>query len=320
MIDPVVAMDGHSYEFAVIEEWFREHQSSPVTNQQLTSKLLVRNVALRNAMQEWDELVGSEAGAPPRDNEAVSPTYRSSSSGGHQVAPIAFEAPEEWASLARRRRQTQHGDGYSPTVCRRGFMPCLFLCFLLPACGIMWLNSPWNEAGFPGEGHSDPGPHSPSSSPPSPPSPPHRQCEHGEVPALRCPCHPLPDIGHWEQPGPNSLAKQLMKWETWEPTRIDDVFKRRPFGDAKFGDVTFWSPLPALNNHSSPGGGSGPNETFYPRVNWIETGSKLQACTTEKRASCISYSLRVSLLPEPLPDGDSGDDGIPLFAGTPTLQ
>ena len=31
MHDPVVAMDGHSYESAVISEWLREHQTSPVT-------------------------------------------------------------------------------------------------------------------------------------------------------------------------------------------------------------------------------------------------------------------------------------------------
>ena len=90
-----------------------------------------------------------------------------------------------------------------------------------------------------------------------------------------------------------------MRWETWEPTRIDDIFER-PYGDAKFGDVTFWNKLPQRNH--SGGSGSGPNGSFYPRVDWIETGSKLQACTTEKRDSCVAYRMELSLVPEPPPD------------------
>ncbi|OQR99590.1 hypothetical protein ACHHYP_05546 [Achlya hypogyna] len=52
MIDPVVAMDGHSYERAAIAEWLREHLTSPATNQLLPSTLLLPNHALKQAIDE----------------------------------------------------------------------------------------------------------------------------------------------------------------------------------------------------------------------------------------------------------------------------
>ena len=39
-------MDGHSYEAAMIIEWLRDNQTSPITNQLMHSKLLVRPAAL----------------------------------------------------------------------------------------------------------------------------------------------------------------------------------------------------------------------------------------------------------------------------------
>eukprot|EP01052_Picozoa_sp_SAG31_P035946 SAG31_NODE_4411_length_3255_cov_1.311787_2_plen_350_part_00 len=56
MHDPVLAMDGHSYEAAMIVHWLRDNQTSPITNQVMPSKLLVRNLSLRNAMHEWVDL------------------------------------------------------------------------------------------------------------------------------------------------------------------------------------------------------------------------------------------------------------------------
>lgn len=43
--DPVVAADGHTYERAAIEAWFRRKQTSPVTNLPITTTLY-RNFAL----------------------------------------------------------------------------------------------------------------------------------------------------------------------------------------------------------------------------------------------------------------------------------
>ena len=52
MEDPVVATDGHSYERAQIERWFKEHDRSPITNQHMQSTTLIPNVSLRNAISE----------------------------------------------------------------------------------------------------------------------------------------------------------------------------------------------------------------------------------------------------------------------------
>jgi len=53
MVDPVVALDGHSYSRAAIEHWFRQgRQSSPLTNERLASDQLVPNHSLRKAMEQ----------------------------------------------------------------------------------------------------------------------------------------------------------------------------------------------------------------------------------------------------------------------------
>ena len=53
MDDPVVGADGHTYSRAAVEQWFRTCQSSPFTNQLLSSTNLLPNHTLRKAMAEW---------------------------------------------------------------------------------------------------------------------------------------------------------------------------------------------------------------------------------------------------------------------------
>ena len=55
MKDPVVAMDGHTYERSSITKWFANHGTSPKTNEELTRKKLVPNHALRAMIIEWHE-------------------------------------------------------------------------------------------------------------------------------------------------------------------------------------------------------------------------------------------------------------------------
>lgn len=50
---PVVASDGHTYEEAAIKTWLRMHSKSPVTNEELHSKRVVVNHALRKLMQDY---------------------------------------------------------------------------------------------------------------------------------------------------------------------------------------------------------------------------------------------------------------------------
>eukprot|EP00752_Nemacystus_decipiens_P005260 g4772.t2 len=53
MIDPVVCEDGHSYERGGIEAWLRNHDTSPMSNTHLNSKMVVPNHALRNSIEAF---------------------------------------------------------------------------------------------------------------------------------------------------------------------------------------------------------------------------------------------------------------------------
>jgi hypothetical protein len=50
---PVVASDGHSYELEAITRWLQSHTTSPLTNAPLHTTVLIPNVALRSAIEEW---------------------------------------------------------------------------------------------------------------------------------------------------------------------------------------------------------------------------------------------------------------------------
>eukprot|EP00300_Choanocystis_sp_HF-7_P036963 c52932_g1_i1.p1 GENE.c52932_g1_i1~~c52932_g1_i1.p1 ORF type:complete len:403 (+),score=57.34 c52932_g1_i1:177-1211(+) len=51
--DPVTTIDGHTYDRAGIEDWFKQHSTSPKTNQVLPSKLLVPNRAMRSRIIDF---------------------------------------------------------------------------------------------------------------------------------------------------------------------------------------------------------------------------------------------------------------------------
>jgi hypothetical protein len=56
MRDPVIVVaDGHTYERAEIERWFRQSNKSPVTNNALYDTARSPNHALRNSIEEWLE-------------------------------------------------------------------------------------------------------------------------------------------------------------------------------------------------------------------------------------------------------------------------
>lgn len=55
MEDPVLAMDGHSYERKAIEDWLQRNATSPTTNLPLPSTLLVPNHSLKSMIVEWSE-------------------------------------------------------------------------------------------------------------------------------------------------------------------------------------------------------------------------------------------------------------------------
>lgn len=53
MEDPVIASDGITYNRREIEEWFKNHDTSPKTGEILKSKGLIPNISIRNAIEEW---------------------------------------------------------------------------------------------------------------------------------------------------------------------------------------------------------------------------------------------------------------------------
>ena len=61
MDDPVVAADGHTYNRVDIENWFKEHDTSPLNHEPLESKALFPNMDKRRQINAWRE----EHGLPP---------------------------------------------------------------------------------------------------------------------------------------------------------------------------------------------------------------------------------------------------------------
>ena len=55
MIDPVICLDGHSYDRTAITQWFSNHDTSPCTGLRLENKGLIQNIALREAIREFLE-------------------------------------------------------------------------------------------------------------------------------------------------------------------------------------------------------------------------------------------------------------------------
>lgn len=62
MVDPVVAEDGHTYERSAIVEWFRNRNSSPMTNEQLSTTHVVPNVLLHAIISDFIESKGQQNG------------------------------------------------------------------------------------------------------------------------------------------------------------------------------------------------------------------------------------------------------------------
>lgn len=54
MADPVVALDGHTYERTAIEHWLKTQRKSPMSNLPMGTTL-IPNLTLRSMMQDWLE-------------------------------------------------------------------------------------------------------------------------------------------------------------------------------------------------------------------------------------------------------------------------
>jgi hypothetical protein len=53
MRDPVLTVDGHTFERETIEKWLLDHDTSPFHGAILLSKTIVPNFALRKSIDDW---------------------------------------------------------------------------------------------------------------------------------------------------------------------------------------------------------------------------------------------------------------------------
>eukprot|EP01028_Stygiella_incarcerata_P004420 TRINITY_DN1966_c0_g1_i3.p1 TRINITY_DN1966_c0_g1~~TRINITY_DN1966_c0_g1_i3.p1 ORF type:complete len:136 (-),score=33.01 TRINITY_DN1966_c0_g1_i3:134-541(-) len=53
MIDPVVTMDGHTYDRDAIARWLQDSDRSPMTNRPLSSKQLIPNLTLKKVIDDF---------------------------------------------------------------------------------------------------------------------------------------------------------------------------------------------------------------------------------------------------------------------------
>ena len=56
MLDPVILVDGHTYEKEAIEDWLKYRNTSPLTGMTLPSKQMIPNYALKGLIHELEEL------------------------------------------------------------------------------------------------------------------------------------------------------------------------------------------------------------------------------------------------------------------------
>ena len=60
MTDPVICSDGHSYQRANIRTWLLSSNKSPMTMKELTNRVLIPNISLRNAIKEYRRWLAEE--------------------------------------------------------------------------------------------------------------------------------------------------------------------------------------------------------------------------------------------------------------------
>ena len=130
--DPVLTVDGHSYERASIEAWFDAgNTTSPLTNAALESTLLFPNINLRISIATWrKERAGAamgaaattetgEGGGPAADRPADRGRGRG---GGRQRA--ALEVPRRRVWLRNRGRSCNRSKSQDAGCGRATAVPC----------------------------------------------------------------------------------------------------------------------------------------------------------------------------------------------------
>jgi Mg-chelatase subunit ChlD len=97
--DPVIAADGHTYERAAITEWFRQHDTSPLTGVKLSTKVLTTNWAIKQIIEEYKAGAAS-AGAASAGAASAGAASAGAASAGAASAGAASAGAASAASAA----------------------------------------------------------------------------------------------------------------------------------------------------------------------------------------------------------------------------
>eukprot|EP00240_Pyramimonas_obovata_P003728 CAMPEP_0118957862 /NCGR_PEP_ID=MMETSP1169-20130426/62326_1 /TAXON_ID=36882 /ORGANISM="Pyramimonas obovata, Strain CCMP722" /LENGTH=362 /DNA_ID=CAMNT_0006905965 /DNA_START=247 /DNA_END=1331 /DNA_ORIENTATION=- len=63
-VDPVIATDGQTYERKNIEDWLKNHNTSPFTSQPISTDSLQSNLVVRNLLDEWRQQEAQRSASP----------------------------------------------------------------------------------------------------------------------------------------------------------------------------------------------------------------------------------------------------------------
>jgi hypothetical protein len=112
-VDPVITVDGITIERKAIEEWFQNHNTSPVTGA-VINKLLIPNHALRNSIEDikqdaYNKLLQQQMATVPSSGMAVVPSSGMAATPAKSLLANAFKSIDE--------------EGIRTSLQQRGFEP-----------------------------------------------------------------------------------------------------------------------------------------------------------------------------------------------------
>ena len=122
IVDPVATVDGHVYERSAIEQWFRDHNTSPNTGGVLSSKILlqIHSIRQQNAehVNKMDNNNTERQSWEKRKNEYDIAAQAAAQTAAQAAAQTAAQTAE--ARRTRHNRSRSRSPRVSP---RRGYGP-----------------------------------------------------------------------------------------------------------------------------------------------------------------------------------------------------
>ena len=128
MIDPVILIDGHTYERKAIERWLINHETSPKTNLPLVNKILIPNISIKVMIDEmvssgeldeklYNEYISRKVEVDTQSQPPSSPKKEEGETSDSDDSSDSDDPLEQWPTLEvsyeeilRHRRQFLHPD------------------------------------------------------------------------------------------------------------------------------------------------------------------------------------------------------------------